>query len=212
MRCDLADGHQAQAIARLQEAWLARKIPIVGLELACWLIAGARVGEAAAICRDLRVRASGHPLLREMAATLEQARAPPSMPPVASPHPERTDTSRSAIAGHIDAVNVEGGVVYVSGWGVDLRTHGPVHRLAAIVDGETLGVAAPTIRREDVAMVMECPRAVVCGFLLAARLSDARSAQRLRVFAIAADGAVRDLVIPLTLRPKLSPAPKASGP
>lgn len=207
VRCDLADGDKAQAIARLQEIWLARKIPIVGLELARWLIAGARAGEAAAICGDLSGRVSGHPWLREMTATLEQARVPSSFPPAAP----LSEATAAEIAGYIDAVNVEGDVVYVSGWAVDVRTNGPVRRLAAIVDGETRGVCAPTIGREDAAMAVASPGAVVCGFLLAARLSDGREAERLRVVAIASDGAARELVIRWALRRKLRPAPRASG-
>jgi hypothetical protein len=107
-------------------------------------------------------------------------------------------TTRDEVTGSVDAVHLDDEFVFFFGWAVDLKMHQPVSRVVAIVNGSAHGVATPAIPRPDVVAALKLPNAELSGYLMAARLpvGSTPSQASVRVFAIAADGAVRELKIP----------------
>ena len=216
MQCDLAEGAVGTAIGRLERGWLQRTTPArAGLELANLLINAARACEAVAICRDLETRVSDRGL-RQMMATLDDmwaalGRIPPyelSENGLLLEPDGSAATTSDEVAGSVDAVHFEDEFVFFFGWAVDLKMHQPVPRVVAIVNGSARGVATPAIQRPDVVAALRLPKAEVSGYLMAARLpvGSAPSRADVRVFAIAADGAVRELRMPPSYSSKPPPA------
>ena len=206
VRCDLAEGAVGAAIGRLKQAWLQPTTPAyAGLELANLLMSDARPSEATAICRGLETRVSS-PELRQMIAILDPMWAAlEAVPPyelsengvLLKPDGDAATIS-DEVAGCVDLVHVEDDLVFFRGWAVDLKMRGPVRRVVALVNGIARGTATPAMQRPDVAAVLQLREAEASGYLMAARLPAGSMPHQadVRVFAIAADGAARELQLP----------------
>jgi hypothetical protein len=212
VQCDLADGAVDAAIDRLERAWSEKTTPAyAGLELAGLLMSLARVPDAAAICRKLEARVSEHGL-RKMTATLDRmwAALEGTPPYELSENGVLLDpdgcavTNSDQVAGYVDVVHFAEEFAFLSGWAVDLRTRQPALRVLAMVNGKGSGVAKPEIARPDVVAALQMPEAETSGYLMAVRLpaGPLPSQGDVRVFAIAADGAARELPLPTALSSK----------
>jgi hypothetical protein len=205
-QCDLAMGAVDAAIARLETAWMKPTTPAqAGLELANLLMRTGRLSKATAICRNLETRVSS-PELTQMIGILDHAWAALDAPPhyklsesghLLKPGGGKATISRK-VRGRVEVIHVEDDLVCLRGWAVDLRMRRPAVLVVALVKGAARGTAALGLQRPDVARALKLPEAAKSGFLMAARLPSGLVPGQgdLRVFAIASDGAARELRLP----------------
>jgi Glycosyl transferase family 2 len=202
-QCDLAVGAVDAAIERLEATWMEPTTPTeAGLELANLLMRAGRLSKATAVCRKLEARVSSSELT-QIIGILDHAWAALD----AVPHYRlsgsgvllKPDGSAAAISrkvrGRVEVMHVEHDLVCLRGWAVDLRMRRPAVLVVALVEGTARGAAAPVMQRPDVARALKLPEVATSGYLMAARVPSGLVPGRgdLRVFAIAADGAAREL-------------------
>ncbi len=70
------------------------------------------------------------------------------------------------VAGYADQVKVEGDTLVLTGWAAAPDFSGPASQVAAVVDGEALAEAVPTIDRSDVVEALGKPGLETSGFEL----------------------------------------------
>jgi len=205
-QCDLAVGAVDAAIERLETVWMKPTTPAqAGLELANLLMRAGRLSKATAICRNLETHVSS-PELRQIIGVLDHAWAALDAVPhyklsesglLLKPDGGEATISRK-VRGRVEVIHVEHDLVCLRGWAVDLRMRRPAVLVVALVKGASRGAAAPGMQRPDVAKALKLPEAATSGYLMAARLPSGLVPGQgdLRVFAIAADGAARELRLP----------------
>jgi hypothetical protein len=100
------------------------------------------------------------------------------------------------IRGHVDSVSIDGAVVVVNGWAVDVNRREPAFRIVAILDGRLSRMDVPTVRRPDVADALRIPSAETSGYSVRIPVPAGLTPTRLRIFALLKDGTAQELVYP----------------
>lgn len=103
------------------------------------------------------------------------------------------------MVGHVDIIHFEGANVLVTGWAADKAAKLPATRIVVMVNGMSLAVGAPTIRRPDVAAALKLRSIELSGYVVRFPLAEGTSpaSTRLKVFALRRDGAAHELIYPV---------------
>jgi hypothetical protein len=98
--------------------------------------------------------------------------------------------------GGIDAVIPRGAAYGVAGWAADLQAEAPAGEIVVVVDGVSVLVSAPNLRRVDVGDALGNPVYADSGFSLEVASDVIDRADSVRVFAVTQDVAATELVLP----------------
>jgi len=102
------------------------------------------------------------------------------------------------VVGYVDTMRVSDGNASAAGWAADLTSKEPAARVIVMVDGLSRGDAECSLPRPDVAAALKIPQLQSSGYIVTVHLPEAATPQQtsVRVFAITADGATRELIYP----------------
>jgi hypothetical protein len=100
------------------------------------------------------------------------------------------------VQGYVDGVTIEGAAMLINGWAVDATARKPASLIVAMVNGQSAAGGVPTISRPDVAAALRIPSVGMSGYSVRVVIPPDASPKptRVRVFALRADGAARELV------------------
>ena len=99
-------------------------------------------------------------------------------------------------AGGVDVVTPRGAAYVISGWAADLQAEAPADEIVVVVDGISILVSAPNLRRSDVGDALGNPVYADSGFSLEVAVDLIDRADSVRVFAVAQGVAATELILP----------------
>lgn len=100
------------------------------------------------------------------------------------------------IQGYVDGVTIEGTAAVINGWAVDATARKPASLIVVTVNGQSAAGGVPALPRPDVATALRIPSVGMSGYSVRLAIAPDASPKstRVRVFALRADGAARELV------------------
>ena len=98
--------------------------------------------------------------------------------------------------GGVDSVRPRGAAYVISGWAVDPEAEAPADEIVVVVDGISILVSAPNLRRSDVGDALGNPVYADSGFSLEVAVDLIDRADSVRVFAVTQGVAATELIPP----------------